>query len=350
MQQVLTAKLKLELFSDRNSRLRQVYLSDRDALNYTSQVAFDRDKRLDRYKLQKTVSYEIRTRYRLPSQMACHVPYCVANTDKRIWTKTKQNVAYFQAKKNKKRYQELDKPLKFVSRTCTLNPERDYSLTRQGEIGMTLQRRIEVPYSNDHKHVQMIPSREAKIGAAKIYYTRSTQTHYLWVSLALDILDRQPIDIKRIVDVDVEQRYLAVTTDIHNRTALPKSKLWVDRVPRSQKASQSLQHQSTQSARRRFLALLRRERCFVADRKHGIVEQVAMPATLIGESCRGELHADWGGARNMAMRMRFVRQNWTSTRRLSAVPDVSLNEAKAARFLHFAQLQWTIEPSPASHL
>ncbi|MDC0832412.1 transposase [Geitlerinema sp. CS-897] len=436
MQQVLTAKLKLDLSQEQKALLRQVCLAYRDSLNYTSQVAFANGQLDSGYKLQKLVYTDLRQRYGLPSQMACNVPRQVASTYKGLKTKAKQNAAHRKEGKTQKRYRGLEKPPKFVSRTCTLNYGRDYSFVKPGVSIVTLQGRIKVPYHGYHKHVQLIRSGSAKIGAAKIYYARSSQTYYLLVSLELEIPDIQPEDIKRVVGVDVGQRYLAVTTDTNNRTHFYNGKQSVHKAAAYQRARKSLQRKGTRSAKRRLVALSGRERRFIAERNHCIAQQIATPATLIGledlthirertqprrkgksassrqrqanhrqakwsfaelhqfvdykailkgslaikvdadytsqscvccghtssnnrpnkglifrcENCGKELHADLVGARNVALRTLLVRQDWASTGRLSAVPDGSSDETKAARLSRFAELRWTAEPSPACNL
>ena len=58
------------------------------------------------------------------------------------------------------------------------------------------------------------------------------------------------------------------------------------------------------------------------------------------------LHADLVGARNIAMRTFFIRQDWVRTGQLSVAPDVSDNEAKAARLKRYAELRWSPDASP----
>jgi putative transposase len=53
------------------------------------------------------------------------------------------------------------------------------------------------------------------------------------------------------------------------------------------------------------------------------------------------LHADLVGARNIAMRTFFTRQDWVKTGVLSVRPDVSNNETKAARLARYAELRWS---------
>ncbi len=53
--------------------LRDVSLAYRDALNYTSQVAFENGRTSSARNLQKLVYYDIRGKFGLPAQMACNV-------------------------------------------------------------------------------------------------------------------------------------------------------------------------------------------------------------------------------------------------------------------------------------
>ncbi|HCJ33126.1 MAG TPA: transposase, partial [Ktedonobacter sp.] len=55
---------------------------------------------------------------------------------------------------------------------------------------------------------------------------------------------------------------------------------------------------------------------------------------------------DLVGARNITMRTLLVRQDWASTGSLSVTPDVSSDEAKAARRLRYAELRWSLDASP----
>jgi predicted transposase len=74
MLQVLTAKLKLEVTQEQKEQLRVTSLAYRDALNFTSAIAFGMGKTYNGTKIQKEVYYTLREKFRLPSQMACNVP------------------------------------------------------------------------------------------------------------------------------------------------------------------------------------------------------------------------------------------------------------------------------------
>jgi putative transposase len=68
---------------------------------------------------------------------------------------------------------------------------------------------------------------------------------------------------------------------------------------------------------------------------------------FVCQSCQYTLHADLVGARNVALRTLLVRQDWTGTGVLSVRPDVSSDEAKAARLSRYAELRWSLDTSPA---
>jgi putative transposase len=67
---------------------------------------------------------------------------------------------------------------------------------------------------------------------------------------------------------------------------------------------------------------------------------------FVCQSCHYSLHADLVGARNVALRTLLARQDWTSTGVLSVRPDVSSDEAKAARLRRYAELRWSPDTSP----
>lgn len=87
MLQVITAKLKLEASPKQKALLREVSLAYRDALNFTSQLNFENGKFSNGTKIQKLVYRDLRSRFKLPSQMACNVPRQVGATYKGLLTK-----------------------------------------------------------------------------------------------------------------------------------------------------------------------------------------------------------------------------------------------------------------------
>ncbi|MEQ9548376.1 MAG: transposase [Coleofasciculus sp. G3-WIS-01] len=269
MQQTLTAKLKLEVTQEQKEQLRVISLAYRDALNYTSGVAFEMGKTYNGTKLQKEVYYTLREQFKLPSQMACNVPRQVGATYKSLRTKLKQNQEAIKAGRTKKRYKGLDKPPKYVSRTCTLNYQRDYSFVKDQKVSViTLNGRLKVNYHGYSKHLEMIKSGVAKIGAAKLWYSRATKTYYLLVSIEVEVPELKPTDINRVMGVDVGQRYIAVAADTRNKTQFFSGKQVRHKASGYVRARKSLQRKGTRSATRRLVALSGRERRFIADTNH----------------------------------------------------------------------------------
>ena len=430
MEQVTTAKLKLELSDDQKQLVRQTTLAYRDALNYASQVAFENNKISSGVALQKKVYNQLRSIYGLPSQMSCNVPRQVGATYKSLWTKVKQNNEAIKSGRTKKRYKGLDQAPKFVSRTCNLNYKRDYSFLKDKVSLVTLSGRIKVNYSGYYKHLELI-KKGAKIGAAKIWYNKAKKTYYLLISLCLEIPELKPEDIKQIKGVDVGQRYLAVETNTQNQTRFFSGKQVRHKANKYHKARKTLQQKGTRSAKKRLISLSGRERRFTAAVNHSISKKIVSLNTLIGLEnlkhirekitrhsskkashkqrkanrnqskwafaqlhgyidykailsnslavkvpaqltsqccpkcgyvskenrpnkgltfrcvvCNHELHSDLVGARNVALRTLLLRQDFESTGRISAVPDVSHEETKAKYLPRYLGLRWSADTIP----
>src|SRR5438105_14083096 len=97
MKTVLTAKLKLQTTPEQFQALRRTQLAYRDALNFVSQYAHAHGNMSNKVALQDGTYDEVRTRFHLPSQMACSVPRQVGETYKALWTKVKHNAEHRKA-------------------------------------------------------------------------------------------------------------------------------------------------------------------------------------------------------------------------------------------------------------
>src|SRR5207302_10036831 len=100
----------------------------------------------------------------------------------------------------------------------------------------------------------------AKIGAARLWYDKPRKVFYLLVSLEIDVPDPLPEEHSAVVGVDVGQRYLAVVTDINNRTAFYSGKKDRTKADHHARVRKRLQRKGTRSAKRRLMALAGRER------------------------------------------------------------------------------------------
>lgn len=69
---------------------------------------------------------------------------------------------------------------------------------------------------------------------------------------------------------------------------------------------------------------------------------------FVCQRCQYTLHADLVGSRNITLRTLLIRQDWMSTGILSVCPDMSDDEAKAARLSRYAELRWSSDISSTS--
>jgi putative transposase len=432
MKTVISAKLKLHTTPEQFAALRATQLAYREALNAVSRYAFAHGKISHAKKLHAGMYDEIRTRFGLPSQMACTVSRQVGATYKTLWTRARQNAEQRKAGLTKKRYKGLDQPPKFVSPTLTYQYGYDYSFKQGNQVSiLTLSGRVIAPYTGYEKHVTLI-HHDAEIGAAKLWYDKPKKTFYLLVSLEREVADPTPETHTGIAGVDVGVRYLAVTSDTRGTCTFHSGKGVVPKANHYARLRKRLQQKGTRSATRRLVAISGRERRLKQDANHVVSKRIveAHPHSLIGledltdirertrhkrgkraskkqrranatysrwsfaevqgmiaskallrgsmaikvdahytskacprcghtcdanrprkgllflcQNCHYTLHADLVGARNITMRTLLIRQDWVSTGSLSVTPDVSSDEAKAARLLRYAELRWSLDTS-----
>jgi IS605 OrfB family transposase len=433
MKTVRTAKIKLHTTPEQFARLRATQLAYRDSLNFVSQYAYENGKMSNKVKLQEGTYDEIRTRFHLPSQMACSVPRQVGATYKALWTKVKKNAQARKAGLTKKRYKGLDEAPKYVSPTLTYQYKKDYSFKTEQQVSiLTLEGRVIVGYTGYNKHVALI-QKGAEIGAAQLWYDQPKKQFYLLVALEVEGESPTPETHRQIVGVDVGIRYLAVTSTTKGECTFHSGQSIVSRANHSARLRKRLQHKGTRSATRRLVQISRRERRLKQDANHMVSKRIVEqhPHSLIGlenltdirertkrkhgkkaskkqrkanarqskwsyaelhayiaykallhesmaikvdahytsqacpmcghtckqnrpnkgllfvcQSCHYTLHADLVGARNISMRTLLIRQDWIGTGYLSVAPDVSSEEAKAARLARYAELRWSPDASP----
>ena len=74
MKVTVTAKLKLQADAAQFNALRVTQLAYRDGLNSVSCYAFEHGKISNKVRLQDGTYDELRTRFKIPAQMACSIP------------------------------------------------------------------------------------------------------------------------------------------------------------------------------------------------------------------------------------------------------------------------------------
>lgn len=281
---MLTAKLKLHTTPEQFAALRAAQLAYRDSLNFVSQYAFAHGKMSNKVALQDGTYEEIRTRFHLPSQMACSVPRQVGATYKTLWSKVKQNAALRQAGKTKKRYKGLDQAPKYVSPTLTYQYGKDYSFKKDQRLSvLTLSGRVVVPYTGYHDHLDLI-QKGAEIGAAKLWYDKPKKRFYLLVSLEVETPDPTPQTHTQVVGVDVGLRYLAVTSPTKGNSTFHSGKRVRAKANHYARVIKRLQKKGTRSATRRLVAISGRERRLKQDANHVVSRCIVAqhPHSIIG--------------------------------------------------------------------
>lgn len=322
MEITLTAKLKLKHTQEQKAALDAFTLSYRDALNHTAKVAFEMGKSSNASKIQREVYTHLREHFGLKAQSACSVPRRVGAAFKQLWTKFKEHqekqAFRVEAGLKPKRFKGFDAPPKFVSRSLTMFYKKDYSFKKNQQVSVdTLDKRIVIPYEGYQKHLEYIRS-GAEIGSGTLWYDKRKKQYYLLVALTVKVPDPKPTDHKRVVGVDVGQRYHAVVTDTRNNSLFLSGKEARQKKDHFSRLRKKLQRKGTRSATRRLIALSGRERRFIAAHNHKLANAILarFPQALIGLEDLRNVRERTEGRRNpkaskKAKRAKRRRSQWS---------------------------------------
>ena len=330
MQQIITVKLKLLATPEQHHALRQTQLGYRDGLNYVSKYAFEHGKTSSEKRLHEGTYYEIRARFKLPSEMTNNVIRQVAVTYKGLWTKARKNAEHRRNKITKKRFKGLDKPPKYVSPTVTYNFGYDYGFKSEQQVSIrTLERRVIIPYQGYEKHIALI-RQGATFKGARLWYDERGKQFYLLVALELHIVDPAPDVQQTIVGVDVGQRYLATTATMAEEQYFFPGKAVRAKADHYARLQKRLQRKGTRSATRRLRSLSGRERRFKLDTNHVIAKTIVEQhhQAFIGLE-------DLTGIRERAKRRKGRRKD-------KKILPLTLKQRRANRYMSkwaFAELQ-----------
>ena len=284
MKQLLTAKLKMLLTPDQQHALRETQLAYRDALNAVSRYAFEQGKTSNVVLLHRGMYTELRTRYHLPSQLACSVERQVSATYKGLWTKLKKNSEHRRKSITKKRFKGLDQPPHYSSPTLHYTYERDYTFQCNQRVSVgTLHGRISIAYQGYDKHVALI-QQGASIRDAKLWYDTAKKTFYLLVSCEVTVADPTCEQFTEVVGIDVGIRYLAVTSTATGTASFHLGKRVRHKANHFARVRKRLQKKGTRGAIRRVRRIGQRERRFKLQANHRIATQIVVqhPHALIG--------------------------------------------------------------------
>ena len=377
MKQVISAKLKLHTEPEQFQALRHTHLAYRDGLNAVSRYAYERGKTSNNQKLHLGMYAELRTRYHLPSQLACSVERQVAATYKGLWTKMQKNTQHRKAGITKKRFKGLDQPPKYVSPTMQYTYERDYSFeSHKDVIGVDVGIRY-LAVTSTARGVPTFHSGKAVREQANHYArlrkrlqkkgTRNATRRLRRIAQRERRLKQQANHVvsKHIVTTHPQSLIgLEQLTDIRDRTRRrrrrrKKNGKGTEPVSSRARKANRVYAQWTFAQLHALIAskaVLSGSMAIKVDANYtskacpkcGFTCDANRPEHGLLFHCRNchyELHADLVGARNITMRTLLLRQDWGKTGYLSVSPDASDKEAKALRLQRYSELWWSPEAS-----
>lgn len=287
MNQIITAKLKLNPHTEQAQTLHILLQTYVKGLNIASQKAFELGKTSNGALIQKSVYVDLRKDLNIPSQLACSICRYTGAVYKTLWkaAKNHSDKCKTNPQKRYKKFVGLDQYPKFVSLSLTYQIGKDYGFKSDRHVSLnTLDGRISVLYDGWNKHIAYIQDKTTRIGAARLCYDKIKKAFFLYVSLEIELPNFFPAQHISIVGVDVGQRYLAVATDIRNRTIFVSGRQACHKSERYAQKKKQLQCKGTRSAKRRLRQMSKRERRFTSALNHQTARQLVdrFPNAMIG--------------------------------------------------------------------
>jgi len=260
MEVTISCKFKLHTTKEQHSLIMHTAKTYRSAFNFVSTDHFS-DKSSNVRRIHGNYYKEIRSKFQLPSQLACNVERDVARTYQQKWDYCKENHVAFETAPVRK---SLSTPYT-LNRTFSIKPDKLLvSLT-------TLNGRIHsIPISGWNKHYEYI--RTGKLGDPKLVYNKRREFFFVVIPVILQVDDQQP---KEVVGIDTGQRHIAAIASTTGKKYL------VD-VPENTKQRKTYYHEvrgqlmqkGTRSAKRRLHEISGREKRFVSDVLHVASKQI----------------------------------------------------------------------------
>ena len=215
--------------------------------SFVSEYIFETED-LSQASVQKHTYSVLRSRYGLPSQMACNAvrtvigSYKTNKTSGRPWTLCK-----------------------YSSPQMTLSWNRDYSLNSDRFSVGTLRGRIKCSY--DIKGMERYFDKTVySFGTAKVVCRHKKFFLHISVSAEMDILN--DTDVVNVVGIDRGVNFIASTYDSKGRSGFYSGKTVKNKRAHYKRLRRELQSKQTPSARRRLKAVGQRENRWMRDVNH----------------------------------------------------------------------------------
>ena len=259
-----TVRLKLLVSPTQAEALQTTLQANREALNYTSRIAFEKGGISAFKRLQQVVYRDLRDQFGLKSQMACNVCSAVAST-------------YASAKSNDRLVLATYQHSKVV-----YSYNRDYTVQVNDQtvsIG-TLTKRLKVPFLvGDHDRPYLDPSLW-EFGSAELVPTRKGYFLHVVVKRAVD----EPMiqDCDAVIGVDRGMNFLAVATNPNDEAMFYKGRPIKNKKANYVRLRKGLQRQGTRSAKRKLKQIAGRENRFMTDINHQVANEIIVFAKQSG--------------------------------------------------------------------
>lgn len=248
MKLVLTAKVKLLPTDEQKQLLIETMTQTKKALNYVSDVCFEKGIITNSKKLQKLTYDTVRADLGLKSQMACNVCNTVSgNYATEVTNKTFNRVVY---KKPKLVY----------------SYNRDFTFTKDNLISIgTLKNRVKMPYAC--QGVDHFFQDGWEFATSELKYKKGK--FFLHINVKKEVEDIQS-PYQNVVGVDLGMRFLITAVDSHDKHLFVSGKQVKQIRTKRLKQRQQLQALGTKNAKRKLKRLAGKENRYMSDVNHQI--------------------------------------------------------------------------------
>lgn len=256
MELIHTIRLKLLVSSEQKQALDTTLKANRNALNFTSELAFHHGGLSSFKKLQQLVYRQLRSDFGLKSQMTCNVCSAVAST-------------YASAKSNNRL-----KLASFSHSKLVYSYNRDYTVQANEQtvsIG-TLDKRIKVPFLVGENYLPYLLNRDWQFGSAELIPTR--KGYSLHVTVKREISEPRLTECNAIIGVDRGMNFLAVATNQDDKAMFFKGRSIKNKKAKFVRQRKELQRKGTRSAKRKLKKLAGRENRFMTNVNHQVANEI----------------------------------------------------------------------------
>lgn len=288
MEQTLTAKVQIFPSPEEAELLLSSMKAYAAACDHVSRYIFATGD-MDKVSVQKHTYSELRSRYALPSQMACNVVRTVLG-------------AYRSNRKNARNWIFC----RYRSPQMTLSWNRDYSLTSDRFSVGTLKGRIRVAYAG--KGMEPYFEKEVyRFGTAGVRYRHGK--YYLHISVTRE-LEEYTGEEENVVGIDRGIRFLATAYDSKGKTRFYDGKEIKQKRAHYKALRKELQQVGTPSSRRRLRKIGQRENRWMRDVDHQVSKALTVShpegTTFVLEDLKGVRTA----TERVRIKDRYVTVSW----------------------------------------